>query len=305
MYYIVYGLFYMFSLLPMRILYIISDGVYLVVYYLIGYRRKVVMDNLKIAFPEKSNEERVKIAKSFYHNLLDAFIETIKLLSASNRFLEKRITANWEVLEPLFETGKSCQIHMGHTFNWEWGHHVLSSHTKYKIIVVYKPLSSAVFERLMYSLRTSRNGNRFIAAGSMRESRETFKGTQYLMGLVADQSSRKLDNVYWLNFFGKPTAFVKGPEKGARAGNFPVLFTHIVKPKRGHYQAFFEIACDDPSALQEGELTLRYASYMEKVISAHPEMWLWSHRRWKKPWKEEYANNWIGDHFPISEQSSV
>lgn len=304
MYYIVYGLFYLFSLLPMRILYIISDGIYLVVYYLIGYRRKVVMNNLEIAFPEKSNEERVKIAKSFYHNLLDSFIETIKLVSASSRFLEKRVTANWEVLEPLFKTGKSCQLHLGHTFNWEWGHHVLGNHTTYQVLVVYMPLSSPVFERLMYNLRT-RHGNKFIAAGNMSKSKETFKDTQYLMGLVADQSPGNLNNAYWMNFFGKPTAFVSGPEKGARAGNLPVLFAHIVKPKRGHYQAVLELACEDPSALQEGELTLQYARYMEKIIRANPEMWLWSHRRWKKSWNEAYTNNWIGENLPVNEQKTV
>jgi len=304
MYYIVYGLFYLFSLLPMRILYLISDGTYLVVYHLIGYRRKVVMNNLEIAFPEKSNEERVKIAKSFYQNLLDSFIETIKLVSASRRFLEKRVTANWEVLEPLFKSGKSCQVHLGHTFNWEWGHHVLGAHTKYKTLVVYMPLTNAVFERLIYNLRV-RHGNGFIAAGDMRKSRETFKDTQYLMGLVADQNPGKLNNAYWMNFFGRPTAFVSGPEKGARAGNLPVLFTHIVKPRRGYYHAVLELACEDPSALPEGELTLQYAHYMEKVIRANPEMWLWSHRRWKRSWNEAYANNWIGANLPVSEQPAA
>ena len=304
MYYIVFGFFYMLSLLPMRILYFISDGIFLVVYYIIGYRKKIVMKNLEIAFPEKSMAERVKIAKAFYHNLLDSFIETIKLLSASRRFLEKRITANWEVLDPLFKTGKSCQLHLGHTFNWEWGHHVLSSHTKYQVLVVYMPLSNAVLERLMYQLRV-RHGNKFIAAGSMSKSMGAFKDTQYLLGLVADQSPGNLHNAYWMNFFGRPTGFVSGPEKGARAGNMPVLFTSIIKPKRGHYQAFLEIACEDPCALKEGELTLRYARYMEKVIRANPEMWLWSHRRWKHGWNPAYTKNWIGDHLPVSEQQTV
>ena len=249
MYYIVYGLFYMLSLLPMRILYIISDGIYLVVYYVIGYRKKIVMNNLELAFPEKSNAERVKIAKAFYHNLLDSFIETIKLVSASRRFLEKRVTANWEILEPLYKSGKSCQLHLGHTFNWEWGHHVLGSHTKYQVIVVYMPLSNAAFEKLMYNLRV-RHGNKFIAASDMSKSKETFKDTQYLLGLVADQSPGNLNNAYWMNFFGKPTGFVSGPEKGARAGNLPVLFTHMVKPKRGYYHAFLEVACEDPECIE-------------------------------------------------------
>jgi len=304
MYYIVYGLFYLLSLLPMRLLYIISDGVYGVVYYVIGYRKKVVMKNLEIAFPEKSNAERVKIAKAFYHNLLDSFIETIKLVTASKRFLEKRVTANWEILDGLYKTGKSCQLHLGHTFNWEWGHHVLGSHTKYQALVVYMPLSNAVLEKLMYNLRV-RYGNKFIAASNMSKSMETFKDTQYILGLVADQSPGNLNNAYWTNFFGRPTGFVSGPEKGARAGNLPVLFTSIVKPKRGYYRGFIEVACEDPGALKEGELTLRYARYMEKVIRANPEMWLWSHRRWKHSWNPIYTKNWIGENLPGGELKAI
>jgi len=297
MYYLVYGFFYLFSLLPMRLLYILSDGVYLIVYYLIGYRKKVVMQNLEIAFPEKPDAERVKIAKAFYRNLFDAFIETIKLVSASKSFLEKRITANWEVLDPLYQSGKSCQIHLGHTFNWEWGHHVLGTHTKYQVLVVYMPLSNTVMERLMYHLRI-RYGNKFISARKMSEAKETFKDTQYLLCLVADQSPGKPDNAYWVNFFGRPTAFVPGPEKGAKAGNLPVLFTHIIKRGRGHYQGVFELACEDPSALNEGELTLHYARYLERVVRANPSMWLWSHRRWKLPWDPAYSKNWVEEHAP-------
>jgi KDO2-lipid IV(A) lauroyltransferase len=298
MYYLVYGFFYVLSLLPMRVLYIISDGIFLIVFYLIGYRRKVVMNNLENAFPEKSNAERVKIAKAFYHNLIDSFIETIKLVSASRQFLEKRVTANWEILEPFYKTGKSCQLHLGHTFNWEWGHHVLSSHTKYQVVVVYMPVSNAVLEKLMYHLRT-RHGNIFIAANRMSKSMEALKDSQYLLGLVADQSPGNLPNAYWMNFFGRPTAFVSGPEKGARAANLPVFFTTIIKPKRGYYRSLLEVACEDPSTMKEGELTLRYARFMEKVIRANPEMWLWSHRRWKHSWKQEYASNWIDGQAPV------
>jgi Kdo2-lipid IVA lauroyltransferase/acyltransferase len=303
MYYILFGFFYMLSLLPMRILYILSDGIYGVVYYVIGYRKKIAMKNLEIAFPEKSDTERVNIAKAFYHNLVDSFIETIKLVSAGRSFLEKRITANWEVLDPLFKTGKSCQLHLGHTFNWEWGHHVLSSHTKYQVLVVYMPLSNAVLEKLMYHLRV-RHGNKFIAAGNMSKSMDAFKDTQYLLGLVADQSPGNLNNAYWMNFFGRPTGFVSGPEKGARKGNLPVLFTSIVKPKRGYYHAFLELACEDPCALKEGKLTLRYARYMEKVIRLNPEMWVWSHRRWKHSWNQSYIKNWVGEGLPGIEQQA-
>ena len=251
------------------------------------------MDNLEKSFPAKTNEERIKIAKQFYHNLIDSFIETIKLLSASNKFLSKRVTANWEVLEPMYKTGKSCQMHLGHTFNWEVGQHVLTEHTNYQILVVYMPISNKIFEKLMYRLRT-RNGNIFISAMNMRNEMPTFANTQYLLGLVADQSPGSMHNAYWANFLNRPTPFVSGPERGARAGALPVFFTSIVKPKRGYYTASIELACEDASKLKEGELTLRYAKYMENAITKNPEMWLWSHRRWKQSWKPEYEKNWIG-----------
>ena len=296
MYYVLYVLFYLFSLLPMRILYLLSDVIFLLVYHALGYRKKVVFGNLQRALPEKTDQEREQIAKQFYHNLLDSFIETIKLLSAGRTFLQKRVTANWEVLEPVFKTGKSCQLHLGHTFNWEWGHHVLAANTAYDILVVYMPMSNPAFERMMYKLRT-RYGNTFIAAGNMSKAMSDYKGKQYLLGLVADQSPGALHSAYWTNFLGIPTAFVSGPEKGAKAANIPVVFASITKPKRGYYRATLKVACEDPSVLADGELTLLYARFMEKAIQKNPEMWLWSHRRWKHNWNPQYEKNWVGD-FP-------
>src|SRR4051812_24430249 len=293
MYYVLYGLFYGFSLLPMRILYLLSDMIFLLVYYVLGYRKKVVFENLQKALPERTHQEREQIAKQFYHNLLDSFIETIKLFSADRTFLQKRVTANWEVLEPLYTSGKSCQLHLGHTFNWEWGHHVLAGNTAYNILVVYMPMSNSVFERMMYKLRT-RYGNTFIAAQSMSKAMSDYRNKQYLLGLVADQSPGALHSAYWTNFFGIPTAFVSGPEKGAKAANIPVVFASITKPKRGYYRATLELACEDPSTLSDGELTLLYAKFMEKAIGKNPEMWLWSHRRWKHSWNPQYEKNRVG-----------
>ncbi|HZG26388.1 MAG TPA: lipid A biosynthesis acyltransferase [Chitinophagaceae bacterium] len=302
MYHFLYGFFYLFSLLPMRVLYLFSDFVYVLVYYVMGYRKAVVFQNLQLAFPEKTEEERTRIAKLFYHNLIDSFVETLKQFSASRKFLEKRISANWEVLEPLYKTGRSCQMHLGHTFNWEWGHHVLGARTEYQILVVYMPITNPVVEKLMYNLRT-RHGNKFIPANQMSKSMAGYKNSQYLLGLVADQSPGGLDNAYWFNFFGRATPFVSGPEKGARVGNVPVIFTSIVKPRRGYYQATLEIASENPATLKEGELTMRYAKFMEKAIRERPEMWLWSHRRWKHSWNPKYQHNWLGTESPGLAQS--
>ncbi|HWK02396.1 MAG TPA: hypothetical protein VNS58_02110 [Puia sp.] len=300
MYYLFYGFLYMVSLLPMRVLYFISDVIYGLLYHVLGYRKEVVMSNLAIAFPDKTQAERLIIAKKFYHNFIDSFIEVIKLVSAGDAFLQKRFTADVTELNELFKTGKSCQIHLGHTFNWEWGQLVLSKLTPYKIMVVYMPITSAVMEKLFYKLRT-RSGNVFLPATNMREAILPYLQTQYALGLVADQNPGNLHTAYWLNFFGKPTAFVSGPEKGARATGMPVVFACIEKPRRGYYHATMKLAAADTSQLAEGELTLNYVRYLEEVIRRNPDMWLWSHRRWKHAWKEEYTPQWIDTQGPAKD----
>lgn len=250
------------------------------------------MSNLLIAFPEKTEAERIRIAKQFYLNFIDSFIEFIKLLSASDEFLKKRFTVNAGVFTELYKTGKACQVHLGHTFNWEWGQLVLRTLTPYKLMVVYMPITNAVFDKLFYKLRT-RNGSIFLPSTSMRSAMVPHNDTQYLLGLVVDQSPSNLNSAYWLNFFGRPTAFIAGPEKAARLKSLPVAFAYIEKPRRGYYNAVIEIASLDTSQLAEGDLTLRYSRYLEQVIRRNPSMWLWSHRRWKHEWKEEYLDNWI------------
>jgi Kdo2-lipid IVA lauroyltransferase/acyltransferase len=289
MYYLFYGLLYLVSLLPMRILYLLSDVIYGIVYYGIGYRRKVVMDNLRHAFPEKSEPERVRIAKKFYHNFIDSFVEVIKLITAKESWLHKRFTVDVRELEDVYATGKSCQMHLGHTFNWEWGQIVLTALTKYKILVVYMPIGNKVFEKLFYRLRTA-SGNVFLPAPNMREAIVPYLPSQYLLGLVADQSPGNTQTSYWIDFLGRPAPFASGPEKGARSGHLPVVFASIEKPRRGHYHATIKLACADAAELPEGKLTFDYVRYLESVIRHRPDMWLWSHRRWKHAWKEEYQS---------------
>lgn len=292
MYYILYAFFYLVSLVPMRVLYLFSDAMFFIVYRCIGYRRKVVLKNLENAFPEKTETEREAIAKRFYRNMIDSFVETFKLLSVSPGFLQRRVTANWEVLHELQKDGRSCQLHLGHTFNWEWGHHVLQMNTVYQVLVVYGPLSSKAFERLMLKIRT-RFGSKFIPASDMKNSICNYADTQYLLGLVADQSPGKPQQAFWLNFLNQPTGFIPGPEKGARNLNIPVLFASVYKTRRGYYHAELVMASENPAQLAPGELTLMYARFLEDAIRKQPENWLWSHRRWKHAFHREYAAQWI------------
>jgi len=292
MYYIVYGLLYLVSLLPLRILYILSDAFYILVYRILGYRRKVVLDNLQIAFPEKTLAERKKIAGKFYHNFIDSIIESLKMVSASDAYIKKRVSGNWEVLNDLYKTGRSCQIHLGHTFNWEWANLVGAKAMHYTFLGVYMPIKNKTFDRLFRHLR-SKSGSVLLPATEMRTAMLPWRNKQYCIGLVADQSPSAAEKSFWLNFFGKPTGFVPGPETGARTNNIPVVFANIEKPRRGYYKVVFTLAEEQPASLQRGELTLRYARYLEQVIKQQPDMWLWSHRRWKKEWNEEWRKNWV------------
>ncbi|HUR65089.1 MAG TPA: hypothetical protein VMZ03_01960 [Chitinophagaceae bacterium] len=289
MYHLVYGFLWLVSLLPLRILYILSDGFYGLAYYVFKYRRNVVMNNLLIAFPEKTEKERRVIAKKFYHNFIDMFVETIKMISVSEKTLDKRFIANWDIFNALYPGGKSVQVHVGHNFNWEWGNMILTKQTPYKHLAVYMPMSSKIMERLFYKLRT-RAGAVFLRATHMKEEFMAYQKTQYLLGLVADQSPGHPGNAWWFDFFGQPTPFVKGPAKAAINNDTAVVFAFVHKPRRGYYEAIFSLATENPRSMTEAELTQKFAVYLEGVIRQYPEMWLWSHRRWKWEWKPEYGD---------------
>ena len=300
MYYLIYGILFLFSLLPMFVLHLISDAVHFFVFHVFKYRMDVVMQNLSSAFPEKTMAERKKIAKDFYRNLIDTFIETIKMISASDQFLKKRVASNWDAINSWVNDGRAVQVHLGHTFNWEWGNYVAGRKLKFKFLGVYMPIKNQSLDRLFKKIR-SRSGTVLLPAtpqGAFMKEFLPHSNTQYLLGLAADQSPSNAENAFWLQFLGRPTAFVPGPENGARTGNLPVFFCYIRKPKRGYYHIEFELAEDNPKETVEGELTLRFARYLENVIATYPDMWLWSHRRWKKEWKPEYAKRWIDKEKP-------
>ena len=248
----------------------------------------MVMKNLLIAFPEKTEEERKTIAKKFYRNFIDMFMETIKMLSVTEKNLEKRFTANWDLINSIHATGKNVQVHIGHNFNWEWGNMALTKNTVFKLLAVYMPFKSKIMERLFYKLRT-RNGAIFLRATNMKEDFLPHRNSQYLIGLVADQNPGYPGNAWWFNFFGRPTPFVKGPAKAAITNDTAVIFAFTHKPRRGYYEAVFSLAAEDPTLLTEQELTQKFVVYLEDVIRQYPDMWLWSHRRWKHEWKPDYG----------------
>jgi len=288
MYYVVYGLLYLLSLLPLKVLFLFSDFAYTVLYYIVGYRKKVVYYNLCIASPEKSDAERKEIAKRFYKNFTDNFIETIKLLSASTAYINKHFAGDYSVFEQVEQQGKKAQVHLGHNFNWEMANVAVAANISQKLLTLYMPIESKLFDRLFLKLR-SVTGAVMLPATKIRSAILPWRNTQYALALVADQSPAEPTNAYWVSFFGRPTAFLRAPENGARVGNLPVIFSSFVKTKRGHYKATFNLVEESPSKLSKGQLTKRYAQFLEAFIRQNPDMYLWSHRRWKLVWKEEYG----------------
>ena len=305
MYYLFFGLLYIFSLLPMRVLYLLSDLVAFFLYYVFGYRKKVVMANLLQAFPTKPETERIAIAKKFYRNFTDNWTETLKLLSMSKQAMNKRVTGNFEVFHQLYATGKAVQVNLGHFFNWE----IMTLHAginqPYTFLTVYLPQSNKIMNRLVLYVR-GRWGNPLLPSLDMARAIIPWRKKQYLLALGADQRPAFPDNAYWLNFLNKPAGFVKGPEKFARGQGIPVVMMTTTLKKRGHYHFDYFLLCHDPKTLPEGELIRQYVRHVEENIRLQPDLYLWSHKRWKHPWKPEYEKLWVDNvASPTSKESFV
>ena len=292
MYYIVFVFIYLFSLLPFALLYLFSDVIAFLLYHVFRYRKEVVIKNLTIAFPEITEKERIAIAKKFYRNFTDNWLETIKMVSISEKNIRKRVTGNLEAINKIYASGRSCDLFLGHQFNWELGNAFVSFSVPFQLLVVYSPITSKPIDRLFLYLRR-RFGSVMLPFDDMGRAMLPYRNTQYLLGLVADQNPASPEKSYWLNFFGISTPFLKGPEKGARIGNIPAAYLSFSKTKRGHYHVTASLLYDNPGQTSAGELTKKYASLLEANIRKQPDLYLWSHRRWKHPWKEAYKKNWI------------
>ena len=292
MYYIVFGILYIISLLPLPVLYLLSHCCYFITYYVAGYRKEVVFKNLGIAFPEKTMAERKIIAKKFYLHFWDNWIEALKLLSISEKNIRARVTANLDVMETVYKSGRSCHVLLGHQFNWEWGNALVTLQAPYTLLAAYSPLSNKIFNRLFIYLR-KRFGTVLLPFNDMRRAMLPFRHKQFALALMADQSPPHPEKSYWLNFFNTPTAFLKGPERGARLGNMPVIFVSLSKKRRGYYHIEMSLLTDNAGQMTEGELTQKYVQQLEANIRRNPALYLWSHNRWKHEWTSSYKNTWI------------
>lgn len=279
MYYLVYGFFYLFSLLPFWFMYLLSDGISFLLYHLIRYRRAVVKRNISIAFPDKTAKERQKIERDFYTYFTDNWIEFIKLFSISEKELNKRFTGNYEVANALYATGQNVQMQLGHYFNWEYANLAYGMHITYPFVVVFRPISSKIIDRIFYKVRTRFNSH-LISAYRFRQEFATYAKDRFALVLVADQKEFP-EKAYWTPFFGQMTTFVKGPDRTAKFNNAAVVLGLIKRIKRGHYTSELVLITTTPRSLPEGELTKRMISFIENAIREQPANYLWSHNRWK------------------------
>lgn len=245
------------------------------------------MSNLLIAFPEKTQQERIKIAKAFYHNFLDTFIETLKFLSISDKEFSKRISGNFELFKDLYASGQNVQIHSGHFFNWEYMNWAVPKYAAYPFIGVYKPIDNKVFNKIILDLR-QRYHSIMLSTYDFKTTFHQLAKGRYSLGLYADQNPPNIKQSFWLPFFGKLTPFVAGPEKSARINNTAIVFVHHYKTRRGYYQADFTLVTTTPKEFGRGQLTKLYVTYLEDCIKKKPSNYLWSHRRWKHAFNEEY-----------------
>lgn len=284
------GLLYLISLLPFWLIYQLSNVIYLLLYHVIRYRRKVVDENLRNSFPEKLTAELDIIAKQYYRYLADLIVEGIKLLSISKKAVMKRVkVSNPEMITDIFNQGQSVIGVLGHYGNWEMGALRFSQLFEEKRIIVYKPLNNKFFDERLKRLR-SKFGATLVEMKNIMRKLVQYRDERTVTVLVGDQTPAQSEINYYTNFLNQPTAVFLGVEKLAKITNSVIIFCDIRRIKRGYYQCSFIPMFAEPNATKEYEITNAHVQYLEQVIRAAPQYWLWSHRRWKyKPRMNEAA----------------
>jgi KDO2-lipid IV(A) lauroyltransferase len=282
LYYIFYGIIWMLTFLPLGVLYILSDFIFLLLYYFPSYRRKVVGTNLKNSFPEKSEKELRVIEKRFYHHLSDLFLETFKLIHMSEKQQLRRFTySNLEVIDKLRNENRDVVALLGHYNNWEWPT-LLPKFMKYPTVIIYKPLQNKYFNNFINKQR-SKYG--IILTPMSLVIREILNYRQKKINtisiFISDQTPAKGDIRFWTPFLNQDTPVFTGAEKIALKYDMAVVFFHIQKKKRGYYNLDIELLFDHTAGLPEHTITETFTRRLEEVIRENPEYWIWSHRRWK------------------------
>jgi KDO2-lipid IV(A) lauroyltransferase len=277
-----YGFVLPISLLPFPLLYLLSDFLAFLMYYVIGYRKKTVVQNLKNSFPEKSNEERTRIAKKFYRHFCDVTLESLKMFTISSEDVLNRIEyLDMDIPKKYYDRGKSIIVAMAHYNNWEVVAVSVDRSTKHNVYTIYKPLTNKYFDKKVIESRT-KYGLRMIHNRTVKEDFEKMKNELTSTYFLIDQAPSVHSKPHWMTFLNQDTGVLMGAEKYAKEYDFPVLFLDMQKPKRGFYSCRYIDVTDSPRSFAEGELTEKLTRILEERIREKPEFWLWTHRRWKR-----------------------
>lgn len=290
-FYLLYGVVNLIAMLPFGVLYFLSDILYVIVYYLAGYRKKVVRKNLVNSFPRKKEKEILQIERKFYRHLCDYFVETIKTLRISDKEIRKRMVfKNPEIINRLTKDGNSCLLSLGHYGNWEWVpsiglyllHGVEQGH-------VYKTLSSKAFDELFLRIR-SRFSPKPIEMKTVYRTiiRNKNEGKAMVIGFLSDQRPPKNSNdEYWTMFLNQDTQVQTGMERIAQQFGFAVVYLDVKKVKRGHYVGDFSVITADAGTEEKHTVMEKYTRKLEETILDEPAYYLWSHNKWSRKKKQE------------------
>lgn len=283
-----YSIFYIFvwliTLFPLRILYLFSDILYPIVYYVVRYRKEVVRTNLLKSFPDKTEKERLQIERRFYRFFCDLFIETVKEIHLSEAEMKRRMSfVNIEALLEQYAKGKSVMLMTAHYGNWEWAAAIAIFFPRESPVYnIYKKLKNKKIDIIIYSIR-SKFGGKNIEKHELLRKMIRLKNDSKLgvFGMISDQTPNIISTHYWTHFLNQDTAMVIGTEQLARKFDYPVFYLHIDRIKRGFYRCECIPISLEPTQTSVYEITETYTRILEKKIETAPEYWLWSHRRWK------------------------
>lgn len=289
-YHILYALWYTLSLLHLRVLYVLSDIIFVIVYYVVGYRRKVVRSNLERCFPEKDKSERKGIERRFYRFFCDYLVETLKMMSMSKEQIRRRVVfKGMEEVNRLMAEGTPIGLYLGHVGNWEWlttidywmPDHMVSAH-------LYHPLKDKVMDRLFLRLRAKHHSVGIPMKETLRRLVMLKKQCKnFIVGYISDQNPKWQNIHHWLTFFGQETPVFTGTERIMKSTHQAFAYGDVYRVRRGYYECHIHILDPHPENVPDWQLTDRYFVELEKTIRRAPHLWLWTHKRWKRT-REEF-----------------
>lgn len=279
--YIGIGVLYALSVLPMWVLHRLSDFLYLLIYHVFGYRKKVVRQNLKNSFPDKTDAELKTIEKGFYKHLCDLVVESLKGFTIREKQMRMRFTVEGvEVFNQLLEKKKHIIMLTAHYNSWEWAGMSMGIHLPVLNFGMYKPVNNKPLEAALLKSR-QKFGLQMFPMRDTASYFEKYKDEKMIMAFVADQTPSNLTTAHWVNFLNRETAFFPGPEKFARKYDCAIIYADIRKVGRSRYHTVFSELLTEPANYPEHAITEMYAHKVESVLKEKPDYWLWSHKRWK------------------------